>query len=195
VSTPEPLPVTPVPISLGGYRLDAPTEADLAAVAAAFDDPEIGLWNPGARRPGVSTTDRARLWVADRAMWSLEHASWVIRDSDGTLVGQVSVHHIDLDNGSGEIGYWLTPRGRGRGLGTAGVEAATRYSFDTLGLLRIELFHAVGNDASCRLAARCGYLLEGTARQSYVYGDGLRHDEHLHARLATDPDPGVVLPG
>jgi len=33
---------------------------------------------------------------------------------------------------------------------------------------------------------RRGYLIEGTARQSFIYGDGLRHDEHLHARLASD---------
>ena len=50
------------------------------------------------------------------------------------------------------------------------------------------------NDPSCRLALRCGYLVEGTARQSFVYGDGLRHDEHLHARLATDDVPVVVPP-
>ena len=50
------------------------------------------------------------------------------------------------------------------------------------------------NEASCRLALRCGYLLEGTARQSYVYGDGLRHDEHLHGRLAADAVEPVAPP-
>ena len=80
----------------------------------------------------------------------------------------------------------LTPSGRGRGIGAAAVDTATRWAFDVIGLARIELFHAVENEASCRLATRCGYLLEGTARQSFVCGDGLRHDEHLHARLASD---------
>jgi hypothetical protein len=36
--------------------------------------------------------------------------------------------------------------------------------------------------------------VEGTLREAYAYGDGVRHDEHLHARLRTDPDPGVPLP-
>lgn len=31
-----------------------------------------------------------------------------------------------------------------------------------------------------------GFLLEGTLRESYRYADGRFHDEHLHARLATD---------
>jgi RimJ/RimL family protein N-acetyltransferase len=118
--------------------------------------------------------------------WAPDHCSWVVRDPSGRLVGQVSIHSMDEEIGTGEIGYWLTPSGRGRGVGAAAVDAATRYAFETLGLVRIELFHAVENGPSCRLAARCGYLLEGTARQSFIYGDRLRHDEHLHARLATD---------
>ena len=184
--------VDPTPLTLGPYRLDVPTAADLDEVAAAFEDPEIALWNPGVKRPGSTTRDRAKLWIADRSVWGPDHASWVVRDLDGTLVGQVSLHQIDAEGGSAQVGYWLTPRGRGRGLGTAAVAAATAYAFDVLELLRVALFHAVENEASCRLALRCGFLLEGTSRQSYVYGDGLRHDEHLHARLATDPVPELA---
>ena len=33
---------------------------------------------------------------------------------------------------------------------------------------------------------RLGFTLEGETRSSYRYGDGKLHDEHLHARLATD---------
>ncbi len=188
-SLPEPRGV--VSLDVGPYLLDAPRAADVDAVAAAFEDADIALWNPGRRSSGVGSHDRAKLWIADRAAWSADHASWVVRDIDGSMIGQVSLHHLDNDHGGGEIGYWLTPRGRGRGIATLAVLAATRYAFDRLECARVELFHATGNDASCRVALRCGYLLEGTARQSYVYGDGLRHDEHLHARLATDPEPVV----
>jgi hypothetical protein len=40
------------------------------------------------------------------------------------------------------------------------------------------------------VALKAGYPVEGTLRQSYIYGDGRRYDEHLHARLASDPEPG-----
>ena len=179
-------PSVPVPLAFGSYLLDAATADDVDAVAAAFADPDIALWNPGARRPGSTARERAELWLADRAVWAPDHCSWVLRDVDRRMVGQVSIHSLDEEIGTGEIGYWLTPSGRGRGLGAAAVDTATRWTFDVIGLARIELFHAVENEASCRLATRCGYLLEGTARQSFVYGDGLRHDEHLHARLASD---------
>ena len=117
-----------------------------------------------------------------------------MRDLDGHVIGAVSVHHVDDAHGTAEIGYWMAADGRERGIGAAAVDVATRYAFEKLGLARVELFHAVENEASCRLALRCGYLFEGTARESFVYGDGLRHDEHLHARLAKDPYPEVPAP-
>ncbi len=185
--------VTPVPLQVGRYRLDTPASSDTADIVAAFRDPDIALWNP----PGggdVSAEERAPLWIADRGTWTSRHASWVARDVDGTVIGQISLFHLDHEAGTAEVGYWLTPRGRGRGLGAAMLDAATTYAFDELGMFRIELFHAVENEPSCRMALRCGYLLEGRARQSYRYGDGLRHDEHLHAVLATDDRPGVPTP-
>jgi RimJ/RimL family protein N-acetyltransferase len=180
-----------VPLPVGPYLLDVPRAEDVDAVESALRDPDIALWNPSARR-GMSARERARLWVAERAAWSDEHCSWVVRDLDGTVIGQVSLHQIDPVNGSGEVGYWLTPAGRGRGVATAALAVAARFAFDVVELARVELFHAVENEASCRVAERAGFLLEGTARQSFVYGDGLRHDEHLHARLATDPDPELA---
>jgi RimJ/RimL family protein N-acetyltransferase len=189
--------LTPVvPLQVGPYRLDAPAMSDLPAIRAAFADPEIARWNPGAVTEGEAADEFVREWIVGRSTWSSQHASWVIREVDGSVIGQVSLHHLDLDGRTGEVGYWLAPAGRGRGIGAAAVAATTTYGFDALGLLRLSLFHARENDASCRLAQRCGYAHEGTLRQSYVYGDGLRHDEHLHARLSTDPAPDLPpLPG
>ena len=186
-------PVVPAAIPVGRWLLDAPRVSDAEAIAAALDDADIALWNPSAQAAGTPH-DRALRWIADRAAWAEDHASWVVRDPRGRAVGAVSLHHLDHGMLTAEIGYWLTPEGRGLGAGSAAVDAATRYAFDALGMLRVELFHAVENTASCRLAERCGYLLEGTSRQSFVYGDGLRHDEHLHARLAADAWPPVPPP-
>ena len=54
--------------------------------------------------------------------------------------------------------------------------------FEHVGLHRIELHHATGNAASCRVADKAGYALEGTMRQRTLHADGW-HDMHLHARL------------
>ncbi|MER5701521.1 GNAT family N-acetyltransferase [Micromonospora sp. NPDC002296] len=160
--------------------------ADAPDVLAALGDPEVATWNP----QGDMDEARARDWVRRRADWSSgEHMSLAVADpGDAELLGAVSLHRIDGGNAS--IGYWTVPAARGRGVATGSVRRLTTWAFAALGLHRIELCHAVPNVASCRVAGRAGYLVEGTLRESYRYGDGRRHDEHLHARLATDPGQG-----
>ena len=104
----------------------------------------------------------------------------------------MSVHSINPTQADAEIGYRVSPPARGRGVATEAVTAASAWAFDNLSLVRIELAHAVANPASCAVALRAGYPLEGLLRQSFVYGDGQRYDEHLHARLVTDPPPVVA---
>ena len=57
--------------------------------------------------------------------------------------------------------------------------------FGQVGLHRIELLHSTGNAASCRVAEKAGYVLEGTKRRQGLHADGW-HDMHLHARLRDD---------
>jgi RimJ/RimL family protein N-acetyltransferase len=183
-----------VVLRVGDYVLDAPRPDDIDDVVRALADPDIAVWNPAASTAAASPRERARQWLEDRAAWGADHASWVVRDRDVRLIGAVSLHHVDPVMATAEIGYWMAPEGRGRGLGAAATEAATRFGFEQRGLVRIELFHAVENEASCRLATRCGFRLEGTTRSSFVYGDGARHDEHLHGRLSSDSYPDIAPP-
>ena len=61
----------------------------------------------------------------------------------------------------------------------------SQWLFETAGLHRIVLAHSTRNNASCRVASKAGYLLEGTCRSDLLHSDGW-HDMHLHARLASD---------
>ncbi|WP_220447027.1 GNAT family N-acetyltransferase [Nonomuraea deserti] len=60
--------------------------------------------------------------------------------------------------------------------------ALTAWALDEIGFHRLELDHSTRNTASCGVATKCGYLLEGTKRSAAVHDDG-RHDMHLHARI------------
>jgi RimJ/RimL family protein N-acetyltransferase len=104
-------------------------------------------------------------------------------------VGNVSLHLIDREQADAEIGYWTVPAARGRGIAARAVDAACRWGFTELALDRIQLFHAVENPASGRVAAKAGFTQEGRLRRSYRYGDGVRHDELLWGRLSDDPAP------
>ncbi|PZF88558.1 GNAT family N-acetyltransferase [Micromonospora deserti] len=159
-------------------------EEDALAVLDALREPSIAQWNP---QGGLLDRDAALSWIRCRADWSAgNHVSLAVADpADGdTLLGSVSLHRIH--DGDASIGYWTVAAARGRGVASGAVVRLTGWAFAELGLHRIELCHAVANPASCRVAERAGYRIEGILRESYRYGDGRRYDEHLHGRLATD---------
>jgi RimJ/RimL family protein N-acetyltransferase len=180
--------IEPVEIAAGRLQLRPPSPADAADALAMLQDPDVALWNPG---PEDLDLDAARAWARRGADWSSgDHATFAVHDAtSGRLLGNVSLHQVDHEQADAEIGYRVAPWARGQGVATAAVAAASRWAFGALDLVRIELCHATVNPASCRVALKAGYPLEGTLRQSYVYGDGRRYDEHVHARLASDPDP------
>ena len=133
-------------------------------------------------RSQTSTAHSA--WARSRARDN--HVEWAVRVPDGRLAGRVSLHRLDLTQGTAEIGYGLFRAFRGLGLARRVASAVTTYGFDELSLRRIELEHAVDNVASCGVATACGFALEGTRRQVLDDRRGGWEDAHLHARLSTD---------
>ena len=156
-------------------------EDEVDDLVTIFADPAILAWNTGP-----STREQVVEWMRHRNdRLSPDHLSWAV-EHEGRLAGSVSLFHIDRDQGDAELGYWVAPWARRRGVGTAALAAASAVGFTTLVLRRLFLFHAVENLASCGVASAAGFLVEGTLRESHRYGDGRHHDEHLHGRLATD---------
>jgi len=185
--------VDPVELAVGDLLLRPWQVDDTEAVLAALQDPQIRLWNGFA---GDCTLEDVGVWLSRRMNWSSgTHASWAVEAGDGGLLGSVSLHSIDADQGDAAIGYWTVPGARGRGVATSVVDAVCRWAFDTLPVDRIELCHAVENEASGRVAEKAGFQREGRLRRSFRYGDGVKHDELLWARLADDDVPEVSAGG
>ncbi|MET8087556.1 GNAT family N-acetyltransferase [Micromonospora sp. NPDC005237] len=168
------LPVRP------GLTLRPWRDDDAPLVRAAFDCPAIQRWH--VRR--LDSDDEARAWTAQwSARWSAETAvSWAIVEDDDRPVGQVGLRQVSLAEASADVSYWVLPAARGAGVATEALLALTRWSF-AAGLHRLALEHSTANAASCRVATRGGFALEGVTRESVRHADGW-HDMHLHARLA-----------
>ena len=180
-----------VEITAGTLHLRPFRRSDAAALEDLMDEPAIALWNlfpraGSAREDAVRYLDSV---TTERADGAISFA--VVDATGGQLLGGIALHHLDPDARTGEAGYWTVPAARGRGVARRALAATARWGFGALGLERLELWHAVGNVGSCRVAASAGFAHEATTRASYRYGDGRRHDEHLHGRLAADPEPGA----
>ncbi|MET9852445.1 GNAT family N-acetyltransferase [Streptomyces sp. NPDC006450] len=159
---------------------------DAPALVAAYADPDIRHWN----RPDPLTEARAVTRIARwRERWHAERSAvWALAPGaadGGPAVGLIGLADLDLPGGSGEFMYWLLPAGRGAGATAEGLSVLTRWAFGELGLHRVRITHSVANPASCHVALKAGYPLEGTMRGALLHADGW-HDEHLHARLSTD---------
>ncbi|WP_131104081.1 GNAT family N-acetyltransferase [Ornithinimicrobium sufpigmenti] len=179
-------PPGPVRLEADGLVLRAYGPADVPDLDAAFADVEIARWSPAPAGP-----DPAEAFIRSRNDWSEgDHASWAIADAADRLVGSVSVHRMDRVQGDAQIGYWVAPWARRQGYAVRAVRLATRFAVSELGMHRLALYHAVANPGSCAVATAAGFRLEGTMRESYLYADGVHHDEHVHGLLARDVLPG-----
>ena len=180
--------IEPVELRVDGWLLRPPRPEDTADALAMLTDPDVRQWNPVPSVADAATTEE---WLASGADWSDgDHATFSIVDAaTGRFAGNVSLHRIDRGQRNAAIGYRVAAWARGRGAATATVAEVTDWSFTCLGIERVELCHAVANPASCRVAVKAGYAMEGTLRASWAHEDGHRYDEHIHGRLASDPRP------
>jgi RimJ/RimL family protein N-acetyltransferase len=157
--------------------LRLPNAEDLQELAAAFAAGElseadnISPFRPDdlrIERPGfVANRELARLVVAD------------VRS--GATFGGGTLHHLDTERGIIEIGYWLYPRARGRGIATKVARALAEYAF-TIGVQRVTAYVSVGNRESERVLERAGFTREGILR-SMPTSDGGRVDKTIFSLL------------
>lgn len=167
-----------------GMHLRPWRESDARVLVQSCLDPDIQHWN----RPGRLTMDAAREKIARwKLRWQSEEAAiWAIAPTDDEPpVGLIGLADLDLRGGSGEFVYWLLPAGRGRGAVVNATVSISQWAFESLGLHRLRITHSVANTASCRVATKAGFALEGTMRSALLHADGW-HDEHLHARIQDD---------
>lgn len=190
-------PSHPAPELLGhGLRLrhwDAESDADAETWLRGRSDPEFRRWNTPLKE--IADLDDARASLRAGAEAAADGVSVAFRVTDavsGTTLGHVGVHEIDHVVRVARIGYWVLPEARGHRVAARALTLVARWAFTDLRLHRLELGHALGHDASCRIAERCGFPYEGTLRGAMFEAgrqDAFR-DVHLHARLATDPEAG-----
>ena len=75
------------------------------------------------------------------------------------------MHSVDWDQSRGEIGIWLSPQVRGRGLAPRALKLAGEWLLGACGLARVELLVEPGNAPMMRTADAARFVSEGTLRE------------------------------
>lgn len=182
----------PVTLTTQRLVLSAPVEADIDAITAACQDPEVPRWTTV---PSPYERRHAEEFIAKVAQWWDEGSElvWAVR-ADGAFSGMVGLHRVH--NHEAEIGYWMAAPSRGRGYLTEAARAVIDYGFgEPLALERIEWRAVTGNVPSARSARALGFRYEGLLRGALVNPRG-RSDGWIGGLLPADdrsPQPWPAL--
>ena len=162
------------------------TEADVPAVTKAYEDPEMQRW---MEIPATFEEEYARKYLEGREESRRLGQTLELAIADArklTMLGSVGLVAFDTVNRRGEIGYWVAPQGRGRGVATAAVRLLSAAAFEQLDLIRLDLITAVGNVASQRVAEKAGFAREGVMRSYLANKQGDRDDAVMFGRVRGD---------
>jgi RimJ/RimL family protein N-acetyltransferase len=160
--------------------LRLPTIDDVDALLPAFADPETrdagNLPAFGRDELAASLQDLPALADSGRLL-----PLAAVGADTGEVIGAGMLHHLDLERSIVEIGYFVLPQARGRGVGTTIARMLAEHAF-SLGIARVAAYVNVGNDASHRVLERAGFTREGVVR-SLPKPDGRRVDKTLFSLL------------
>jgi RimJ/RimL family protein N-acetyltransferase len=164
--------------------LEPLTLAHVPELLAMTEDPDVVRFT---RVPAGADETFVRGWIKRyEGGWDDgSRAGFAIRGRDNGWLGFAAIVDLDLEHREGEIGYMVAPAARGRGIAPRAVELVTRWGFDELDLLRLELRIDVENPASERVAERTGYQREGVLRNVH-FKEGFRSDMGVWSRLSQD---------
>jgi len=152
-------------------------DADIPAIVAACQDPEIPRWTSV---PSPYTEEDARSFVAGSPN---VHSFAVVDADDDALLGCVSYQL--LNHARATFGYWVAREARGRGVASRALRVLSHWALREHGLARVQLIVEPDNVASIRVAENAGFKREALLR-SYIELHGRRRDVYLYALLAED---------
>jgi len=102
-------------------------------------------------------------WTDDRGMML------IVDNKTKRLVGQMVFFKPEMYYDAFELGYIVwNPKDRGKGITSEAVQLFTKYLFDLKHIYRLQIQLESENIGSRRVAEKCGYKHEGTARHAII---------------------------
>jgi RimJ/RimL family protein N-acetyltransferase len=159
-----------------------PEDAD--AVFAACQDPGIRTWITAMPQPYRPADAQEFVTVTAPAGRVRGSDLGCAVEADGELVGSAGLHALTTGRLGPEVGYWVAPWARRRGIAAEAADGLARWAL-AHGAHRVHLFTDVANTASQTVAERAGFAREGVVRGCLPQRDGTHTDAVLFGRLPT----------
>jgi RimJ/RimL family protein N-acetyltransferase len=145
---------------------------------------ELQPWMSWATDGYSEQTAREYITIA-RARWQ-EHTFYALAIlRRGHLLGACTLSSVHTVYRFCNLGYWVRTSCRGQGVAGRAARLAARFAFEQLGLVRVEIVIAVGNQASIRVAEKIGAHEEGILLNRVVVGKSI-YDAHMYSLIPSD---------
>lgn len=181
--------------TVGDLHIRPFTVRDAARVVEACRDAETVHWLPGLPHP--YELHHGEYYCARHSVdgWDDGPLALAVADAaSGVLLASVGPEGWEPGEARAEVGYWVHPDARSRGVASRATRAVSRWLLTEAGVRRLELLADVDNIASQRVAEKAGFIREGRLRDR-VHGwrrpDGtndltVRRDAYLYSLLPAD---------
>ena len=145
-------------LSDGVITLRAPRATDLDRITTSAQDPETQRWALALPRPYQREHAVQFLALTEAEARAGTGHSFVAADGEDRVIAALRV------GADGEIGYWVVPDARGRGVATRAVTLLRDWAHDELRLDRMAMQIHPDNVVSCRVAEKAGFVDTGERR-------------------------------
>jgi RimJ/RimL family protein N-acetyltransferase len=152
-------------------RLRPWRQQDVDAVCEACQDAGIQRWTtvPTPYRSEHAhdfVTQVAPLAWDERsgALFCIAGGSDSADSTDSAVLGSIGLVSVDLDLGAAELGYWVAPAARGRGVATMAGQRLIEWALGAVGFRVVYLHVDPANTPSLRVAERLGRRVETSLR-------------------------------
>jgi RimJ/RimL family protein N-acetyltransferase len=137
--------------------------------------------------PFPQSREAVKRWAAEESLRlpTDDRARFVIENTEGEAVGDVTVHGTDRRVGTFSYGITVRREHRRRGYASEAIALVLRYFFQELRYQKATVRVFDFNEASIRLHERLGFTLEGRLRRM-TYGNGRYADELVFGLLAEE---------
>lgn len=179
-----PAPTEPLHDERATLRLSS--ERDIPEILIAYqDDPQLHVRLGDLRPPSGAELGRREERAATERAAGTQLILTIVEPGSDVCRGQVYVRDVDWDNDRAELGIWLVPQVRGRGMARPALRLAASWVLANTALERVQVITTSDNQPMIRAALAAGFTDEGVLR-GYLRMGGQRTDATVLSLLKDD---------